>query len=590
MSIRLYGQWRLSLTEAVHNWENRFAIQGAASGSGTYPPTVGSVVTASGGSWVLDAQHRPPGEDWRSSPMIFQPAVPETVAVQAVVGAEDPLPTEDYRDIRWTATFLGASMIAVPYRPYGVRPSDLFQLPDGVFEASLGVHLMGLRVTNSWGLPFTDDHTIEISTSGRASLDAGGISVIDGWTAAEQASLGQRIIGTGVSLAGLRPGESRTVYFKLDVTHAAPRKHTLEFICTNRQGMADPGHPARRVSKHIYVSRAWFDRNTSQYVYEADQGTMRIKLHEVLYDQTGYRRNRERLRKAVGGSRDCKKDLERARALMRAFLDGKRVDLCEIQRILACCCIDEEGTRRPAYEPFYALPTRFDATFEPSPPFAGQHGPLLYDDPWWKLALAILAFLLWLAGTLEEGGQSAYEDEDFVIGTLFTSQQHDLDAALCEIDTSRGLSFNTVLDAQSDEDNQVPQEGGVGGNVGGVGPGFMDEAEIQALLDAASQSGNTNGLKVFKSGARTGLTFAEITRFSPPWTRDDDGTRFEDPNQRTIEFTDPGGAEVSNKGDSGSVWVHVDTGRIVALNHSGNDTTAFATVMSHVVNRFGITF
>ncbi|MFT4252924.1 MAG: hypothetical protein QM608_10595, partial [Caulobacter sp.] len=531
MAIQLYGQWRLAVTEAVHNWENRYVVEQAVSGSGVYPPTVGAIVTASGPAWVLDAQYQEPGQDWRSSAMIFEPAVPETVAVNAVIGAEDPLPTEDYRDIRWDATFQGGAMVAIPYRPYAVRPSDLFQLPDGVFEASLGLHLMGLRVTNVWGLPFTDDHVLEISAAGRASLAAGGVVVVDAWTAAEQDSLGQKVIGAGVSLAGLRPGQSRTVYFKLDATNGAPRKHKVEFVCVNRAGMADPGHHARRVSKHIYVSRTWFDKGSGQYVFESDQGAMRLRLREVLYDRVGYSRNRKRLRQAAAGSHACAKDLERVRAMLREFLNGKRVDLCEVQRILACCCVrDEKGDERPAYEPFYAIPLKFDATFEPRPAFEGQFGPLLYDDPWWKVALAILAFLLWLAGALEESGQSAYEDEDFVIGTLFASQQHHLDAALCELDTGRGLSFNTVLDAQSDEPNLVPKEGDLGGNVGGVGPGFMDEAEVQALLDAAALSGDTSGLRVFKSGARTGLTFAEITRFSGPWVRDDDGTRFDNPD------------------------------------------------------------
>jgi hypothetical protein len=415
--------------------------------------------------------------------------------------------------------------------------------------------------------------------------------VLDTWTPEEEASLGQRIVGSGASLSGLRPGDSRTVFFKIDVTGAAPRKHAVEFVCINRAGMADPGHGARRASKHIYVSRAGFNNDTGEYTYESRQGTLRMRLREVLYDREGYRRNRERLRAAAATSRDCARDLERVRSMLKAFLAGERIDLCEVQRVLACCCIQgDDGRKRPAYEPFYALPTKFDATFEPRPPFAGQYGPLLYDDPWWKLALAILALLLWLAGALEEGAQSAYEDEDFVIGTLFASQQHHLDAALCEIDTSRELAFNTVLDAQADEDNQVPAEGDVGGNVTGVGPGVMDEAEVQSLLDAAALSGDTTGLRVFKSGARTGVTFAEIARFSGAWTRSDDGTRFDDPNRRTIEFEDPAGGDVSDRGDSGSVWVHVDTGRIIALNHSGNDTTAFATIMSHVADRFGLTF
>lgn len=593
MSIRLYGSWRLTVTEAIHNWENRYVIREASSGNGVYPPTVGSIVTANGASWLLDAEHRPPGEAWQDSAMIFEPAVPEHVTVEATIGAEDPLPTEDFKDIRWNGVFLGGSMFGAPYRPYAVRPSDLFQMPDGVFEASLGVYLMGVRVTNTWGLPFNSNHVLDISSAGRAALAAAGVTVVDQWTSSELASLGQRMVGTGVLLEGLRPSESRTVFFKIDVSQASPRKHAVEFVCRNVAGMADPEHPGRRVTKHIYVSRTSFDSEAGEFVFSARQGVLRMRLDEVAYDREGYRRNRRRLREAGRRSRDCRKDMERARRMLKDFLAGKRVDLCKIQRILACCCIeDENGDSKSAYEPFYALPTRLRATFEPRFPYVGQYGPLLYDDPWWKIALAILAFLLWLFGALEEAAQSAYEDEDFVIGTLFDSQQHHIDAALCEIDTSRELAFGTVLDAQSDEDNQAPAQGGVGGDVTGIGPGFMNEQDVQDLLDDAAATGDMSGLRVFKSGARTGLTFAEIARFSNGWIRSDDQTRFNDPNRRTVEFeaVGGGGGDVSDKGDSGSVWIHADTRRIVALNHSGNDTTAFGTIMSHVVNAFGISF
>jgi hypothetical protein len=34
MSIQLFGRWNLEVTKAIHNWENRFRIDGAASGNG----------------------------------------------------------------------------------------------------------------------------------------------------------------------------------------------------------------------------------------------------------------------------------------------------------------------------------------------------------------------------------------------------------------------------------------------------------------------------------------------------------------------------------------------------------------------------
>jgi hypothetical protein len=41
MSITLYGRWRLEVTEAIHNWQNRFVIAGADVGSGVFPPDIG---------------------------------------------------------------------------------------------------------------------------------------------------------------------------------------------------------------------------------------------------------------------------------------------------------------------------------------------------------------------------------------------------------------------------------------------------------------------------------------------------------------------------------------------------------------------
>jgi hypothetical protein len=137
----------------------------------------------------------------------------------------------------------------------------------------------------------------------------------------------------------------------------------------------------------------------------------------------------------------------------------------------------------------------------------------------------------------------------------------------------------------------------------------MTEMEIEDLLLEVQNTGNTDLVRVFKSGARTGTTIAKISRFSGAWIRCDQDdtplascptdrqTRFDDPDRRTVEFTELAGSEpddqISNKGDSGSVWV-LDDGsgdrRIVALNHSGNDTTAFGTLMAHVVDAFGITF
>jgi hypothetical protein len=121
------------------------------------------------------------------------------------------------------------------------------------------------------------------------------------------------------------------------------------------------------------------------------------------------------------------------------------------------------------------------------------------------------------------------------------------------------------------------------GNIALNGP-VMTRAELDALMLLPATD---PGRKMHKSGARTGLTHGIITGFAPlghdlsTWSID----------QVTIE-TDPDFSEpVSDRGDSGSIWVHTATLRPVALHHSGNDanTRARASLLADVQSRLNIT-
>lgn len=112
-----YHQWLATMGESG---------QGAASGSGTYPPTVGLEVTADGASWLLTAEYRESNAaPWKPSEMMIQTGL-ERVAIRALIGAEDPLPSRDFEDIQWDAAYLDGTMLEIPYRPYAVRTDDLF--------------------------------------------------------------------------------------------------------------------------------------------------------------------------------------------------------------------------------------------------------------------------------------------------------------------------------------------------------------------------------------------------------------------------------------------------------------------------------
>jgi hypothetical protein len=396
-----------------------------------------------------------------------------------------------------------------------------------------------------------------------------------------------------MELGDVNPGASKTVYFKIDVTSAAPRKHAVEFVLRNVGGMADPGHPARRITKQIFVCRTSIDSTTGEIVSEIQEGQLRMKLHEIAIDTVTGAKGR-RPCPPERGQRD-KDLLEELRDALTAILSGRRIDPCKLQQLLACACSGGDGgggtggvdpwkpsDGRFCYDPFWAFPTRFGYTVIPATPFAGQYGPIPYDDPWWKVLLLIIAVILLVAGALAEAADVAYQDEDLVIGTLGRVSQNDIDAALCVLDTDRALAMLQTLDAQSNEDFQNAVIG-LDGNVDLVGP-VMTRAELDAIMllpinDAQRQ--------VHKSGARTGLThgimtgFAAIGHDKSTWSID----------QLTIE-TDPFFNEpVSRGGDSGSIWVHTTSRRPVALHHSGNDadTRGRASLLEDVQTRMNIT-
>ncbi len=593
MGIQLYGRWYLKVVKAIHSWENRFVIEGASSGSGIYPPTVGLEVTAAGAAWQLRGEYRESdAEPWKPSDMMIDVGR-DRVEIEATIGAEDPLPHPDFEDIQWEAQYLDGTLFEIPYRPYAVRMIDLVQMPDGIFETALGSYYMAVRVINRWGLPFTEAHVLDITPESRAQLAMRGIHVIDTWSEDELAALGQRQLGRGMVLGPLVPGASRTVYFKVEVSGAAPRKHEVEFVCWNRSGMDDPHHPARRVRKHIFVSRTTIDSLTGEIVSEVQQGTLRMQLKEIAFDRQTARAGRKR-KPPEGGRRPRDAPTrEELRRTLQALLEGRPVDPCLIQRILACYCTGGAGTGgfdplnpgdgRFTYDPFYAFPTRFSYTITPRDPFLGQYGPIPFDDPWWKVLLLVIAAILLLAGMLTEAADVAYQDEDLVIGTLGRFRQDDVDAALCVLDTDRALAFRQLLDAQSDEDFQNAVMT-LDGNVALDGP-VMTRAEIDNILLLPMDDPQR---KIFKSGARTGLTHGLISGVAPighslsTWTID----------QLIIRQDPDFGEPVSRPGDSGSIWVHTETLRPVALHHSGteDDTQGNAALLEDVQRLMGITF
>lgn len=571
--MKLYSHWQLVTTKTIHSLKNRYRITGAETGSGTFDPVDDTIQYATGiHGWDLVGEYQQSGEStWNLSKMKRLSRSQFGAELKYVIGAEDPRPTEDYEDIQWDCFFMGR-MFDIPYRPYAVRISDLFQMPDGIFDTILGTYYMGVRVTNVWAEPFTNTHTLDISNPSRSTLAAQGIVILDSWSAQELGRLGQTQVGRGISLNGLEPGQSRTVYFKINVAAAAPRKYNVEFIHIDVGGTPDPMNGKRLLKKQIFVSRSYADSAAGELVCELKEGTIRLKLKEVGYDQKGAKRAREKCKCRNSAQRQT---LEKLKEELKSMLENKNIDLCELQKLLEstlgvdwekCCDPTEVKAGKYCIKPFFAFPIKYEFTIEPNPPFGGQYGPIPFDDPWWKVALLILAAILLIAGMLSEGADLAYHDEDLIIGTLDRFQGNDIDAALCRLDTDRALNLREMIDARSDEPHTVFVSS-LDGLIALNGP-VMARTEIEAFLAA----NDTNNLRVFKSGGRTGLTFGVITETTdighPEVTWALGQLRID----TDIDPAFGNGMEVSNSGDSGSCWVHHATLRPVGLNHSGEVT------------------
>ncbi len=136
----------------------------------------------------------------------------------------------------------------------------------------------------------------------------------------------------------LPAGAELPVRFTADFTNAAPDASFVSFVVE-----AD-GHQLRRIVKKIFVTRVDYHKPSKTYTVKTPQGDMAIVVH---------------------------------RALMGP----------------------EEGRCRDG-EAFTVLFQDVSYTLRPKPSYEGVRGPLMYEDPWWKLALLILAGLVALGAAL----------------------------------------------------------------------------------------------------------------------------------------------------------------------------------------------
>ncbi|HST17340.1 MAG TPA: hypothetical protein VLK36_06700 [Gaiellaceae bacterium] len=631
------GDWRVTVTGRDASWAQRVTASSTASGTQTLGGNPGAAMDVYGNGqmpWTLSIEHNDGTHGWQPSFVRGASAI-SGPHLSWVVESEDDTTSSsdrDFNDLTISLSKLG--LVGQPVPPFAVLPSTLQAMPEGVFEASLGRYLMAVRIQNIWTLDWPASARVQLSDRCRAWLAAAGVNVIDSWSVQDQEALGQQVIGGGVVVGSLGAWDTRRVYFKVDVANAAVRKHQVEVQVTTDQGAEEVALLNKAARAPISVTRTTYDSARKAFVSRSDVGVMTASIKGMTIDLTTFTRAVGVLRRlgaggqggggASGGLGACDaRTLAEVRAQLRAFLDGKDVDLCALWRLLACCCAgghdggkDGDGTWTGTLDPglsFFIFPTAVEYAVEYAQPFPGQFGPIPFDDPWWKILLIIIAIILTIAAAVSGGADLVNQSDEAVIGTLTRSVLNALktepatmpapadpgsvDAAVVTLNGNRALTsaMFTVLDAASGEASTTPIET-LGGKIDTPGT-VLTNAQINAIFqNAADNPGDPSAqdaLRVFKSGSRSGTTSGLLAKAVKPISprNEDDGSIVFFLNQLSVHVDETGGS-LSCKGDSGSLWFQTSSRAVVGLNHAGPDDGSSATAcrIEDVLTAMGIRF
>jgi len=265
------------------------------------------------------------------------------------------------------------------------------------------------------------------------------------------------------------------------------------------------------------------------------------------------------------------------------------------------------GTGASGFE-LLAFPTAFDYTLDYAVGYSGTNGPQAYDGLPWKSLFANvnLMFNLSLGGAL--ASSLASTAGSLVIGKVTASvlnaaatapsqnppvtQVGSVDAATLSLAGNRALGSSPfgLLDVQTGEAN-AQAISGLDARITLPG-GYLKNTETSALLAAAAT--DPAGLQVYKSGAGTGVTRGLLSALLPVFKRTDPAGALYFLNQLSI-IPDPAFTtadnQVASAGDSGALWIHARTGKIIALGHATSSAgSAVASRIEDVVSTLKVQF
>lgn len=248
--------------------------------------------------------------------------------------------------------------ITVKNRPFASDLITGLMLPDGIFETSLGKMNLNAHFENSGSTAATNLNLYVESASHPAILITPTTHVVP-------------------SLGG---GASTLKSWEVDISSVPAGTYYISFI-------AETPSDRQRIIKKIFVTRVTFNSSSSTFSAETPEGVFTVKYREITEVKTS---------KCCEKKRDTKGDLPYSKLIENLSytfsIGNKNIELC----------------------PIVFLPLENETGWYPNPPYQGQHSDLPFQDPWWKILIAVVAFLLIVAASIVE----ATSGSGSVSGTL----------------------------------------------------------------------------------------------------------------------------------------------------------------------------
>ncbi|PTQ82747.1 hypothetical protein C8R21_10326 [Nitrosospira multiformis] len=604
------GRWQITVIGKDSAWDQRISITGASSGGGILAGVMGSTQIVDGTLWNLTVEHNDGTHGWQENAAVLPDPLQENGAhLSQVIRSKDVFTPSDTdpNDLVIRVDKIGP-MFNVTVRPFAIDGQSLLMFADGVFLGINGIQYMGVEIENTWGEAFEDELLFDISNIGRATLASFGIMVVDTWTAAELTATQQTVQGRAIRIPPLQIGEKTTVYFLVDASGARRGKPPVEFVLHNLGGDPDPDDAMRHNARTIFIAELDYDPNTGISVVYIPEGKVSLTLKSMAVDPVALQQLCKNVFKPGSGSKGSRvgDDITRLVRGMRGGNCDQKI-LRELITLLCGCLVGSDcggggggggggsgGWQRVCLPGGIWLPLAFDYSVEIKDGFAGQHGPLAFQDPWWKIVLLIIALIAWLVGLIEsivaeKTGWGNVGDHPRKIGTVGASNRVTTDAALIELDNSRPFVQQTV-DAITGEPNSS----------------FITGLDTLISIDP-TVAAPFMGMHVYKSGSRTGLTHGIITNPSAPagecrgpQNAAGTGCTGTDPHHPDLFLTgqiiiasDPafGEEQFSDHGDSGSVvFSHepATMNQVVGLLYGGGDTSTNVSPIQDVLTALSL--